>query len=189
MSKAGASSSLAAVPAVTAGNSSRRQRTVTGITNATTKTDPTFRSTLSKSNNSWYSGEPGEKPTTLRTGNIEKEKSRPRQAFEKSDNYTKSRNAANDGKRYSYVGDCTNAIQRDFTLRFASPSQSAKAPGAFSLLPPLKFVERVAEAKVMTAGPSHVGRSETISLRAREGRIAGVADASRFSVVVSPLPR
>jgi hypothetical protein len=163
---------------------------------------PTYRSSLAKLNNSWYQGEDGEHSRVLRTGSIVPEKDRKLPATERQDNFTRLRDLANDGKRYSYVRECTNSYQRDYTLRFSHPPQATKAPDTFSLLPPLRYAEKTSGSSKHGGGPMRASVGSTASLsqrpggainatamQARQTRVAGVAEPSRFSVVVSPQPR
>ena len=161
--------------------------------------EPPVRSSLKQSNNSWYAGEGGEGKTNFSVGRIPAERSRSRAAWEKSGPYTQGRDPANDGNRYSYASDCTNAVQRDYSLRFANPAQAVKANDAFTLLPPLKFVEKVSDAKAHRSGgssmPGAAGSGggavhhRATAVQARQGRVAGVEQPQRFTVVPGPQQR
>jgi hypothetical protein len=159
---------------------------------------PPYQSSLKQGNNSWYAGERGEHKREFSVGRVPPERPLNRSGIDHNDLYTQSRNLANDGNRYSYASDCTNAVQRDFQLRFANPPQAVKAPEVFGILPPLKFVEKVAVAnKLRTGGgsggvPSASGQARehrATAVQARQGRVSGVEEPKRFTVIPGPQRR
>eukprot|EP00758_Cryptobia_borreli_P004263 Tbor_TRINITY_DN4273_c0_g1::TRINITY_DN4273_c0_g1_i1::g.23957::m.23957 len=88
--------------------------------------------TLKKFNNSWYNTEKGELKTHIAKGVIRAEGSHLLPAWDRQDHYTKSRNKASDLQRYSYIQDCTDEINRDYTLRFASTVLPKRKPHLFT---------------------------------------------------------
>lgn len=116
---------------------------------------------VSQFNNSWYKGDSGERPEHLTRGKIADDRPPQKPAWDLQDKYTKSRNPANDRKRYTYIDDCTDEIRRDVSLRFAVPPHMTQRERG-TVLPELK-----------THRPSQSAQQRT-------------ADSQRFVMAASP---
>lgn len=192
------------VSAVTAGTIDRGRGAGTSPNASTAGGGSTapFRSTIARGNNSWYQPAAGESVDRLRTGGISPPRSWKRPGWEKQDKYTKNRNAASDPERYSYVTDCSDVAHRDYSLRFASPSQGTRAPGAYTVLPDLRFASgdallpsavRAQKAAEGIANASTAARAiHCVALDAHRTLMSGIQSApGRFTVVrnLPPLQR
>jgi hypothetical protein len=136
-----------------------------------TGSSPPRLNSVSRNNNSWYAVEPGESAKVLNSGEIKGNRPWNRPAWEKSDNYSKSRNAAMDNERYSYMTDCTDVLHRDYPLRF---SRSPAPKDGYTVLPELKFCK----GKMDSVVPSVYQAKSTV--------LKGVAAPSRFEIRAPP---
>jgi hypothetical protein len=137
---------------------------------------------LVKENNAWYAGaEAGERVGAQKTGGFEQRRAHKTPALDRSDNYTRGRNLANDRERYSYVNDCHDAIHKDFSLRFASPPQMAAGrEPTYTVLPKLKFQGASGGGGAPAQRAKAAATPVAVVMHARKSRLAGVADPHRF---------
>lgn len=126
-------------------------------------------------NNSWYDSyrEGGEGLAAAPLGQIKQPpKATSRPAWEKMDRYHKSRNAARDGERYTYVNDCGDRIHRDTELRFAEPPLARQSTDAFVVLPEIKYHTRALDIKKMSRGGAQSSVADKAALRSGAAAVA-----------------